>query len=212
MVVSRVSDGDLGPRSDAAGEVLDARRRAVVPGPWRWLNQVHGDDVVTLGPSEACQGREGDALVSTAPGAPIAVFAADCALVGLASPEGVLGAAHAGWRGLLAGVLGSAVTAMRAAGATDVVAVVGACIGSECYEFGEDDLERMERRFGSSVRAVTAAGRPALDLRAGVRTALAEADVAVATELESCTGCDPGWFSWRVRKDTGRHALVVTGR
>ena len=115
MVVSRVSDGDLGPRSDAAGEVLDARRRAVVPGAWRWLNQVHGDHVVTLGPSEACQGREGDALVSTAPGAPIAVFAADCALVGLASPEGVLGAAHAGWRGLLAGVLESAVTAMRAA-------------------------------------------------------------------------------------------------
>jgi YfiH family protein len=208
-VVSGVAQGDVGPRSEAPDEVLDARRQSLAAGRWRWLSQVHGDGVVIVGPDEACGGREADALVSTGPGAPLAVFAADCALVGLASPEGVLGAIHAGWRGLLAGVFERTATAMRTAGATSLVAVVGACIGPECYEFGEGDLARLERRFGSSVRSSTAAGRPALDLRAGVRRALDDLAVPIATEISECTACDPGWFSWRARKDTGRHALVV---
>ena len=190
--------------------MLEARRRALVPGTWRWLEQVHGDGVVKLLPDEVCAGRKGDAIVTSAPGEPIAVFAADCAVVGLASREGVLGAVHAGWRGLLAGVLGRTAAVMRAAGATELVAVVGPCIGPECYEFSESDLEPLLRRFGPSVGSETSAGRPALDLRAGVHKALEEASVPVASELADCTACDPGWFSWRARKDTGRHALVVT--
>jgi len=189
--------------------VLEARRQALVPGTWRWLEQVHGNGVTTLLPDELCAGRVGDAIVTSAPGEPIAVFAADCAIVGLASSEGVLGAVHAGWRGLLAGVLGRTAAAMRAAGATDIVAVVGPCIGPECYEFGERDLEPLLRRFGPSLRSETSSGRPALDLRAGVHRALEDASVPVASELADCTACGPGWFSWRARRDTGRHALVV---
>jgi polyphenol oxidase len=189
--------------------VLQARRQALVAGPWRWLNQVHGDRVVILSPDETCAGPEADALVTTGPGAPLAFFAADCALVGLASPEGVLGAVHAGWRGLLAGVFERTAAAMRAAGASSLVAVVGACIGPECYEFGEDDLELLAARFGPSVRSRSAAGRPALDLRAGVRRALEDLAVPIATEIAECTACGSGWFSWRARRDTGRQALVV---
>jgi len=211
VVLTSVQDGDLGPGSDDPSEEVEMRRRSVVPGPWRWLTQVHGDGVVTLRPHELCDGREGDAMVSTGPGGPLAVFAADCALVGLASPEGVLGAAHVGWRGLLTGVLERTAEAMRDVGATDLVAVVGACIGPECYEFGESDLEFLEDRYGPTVRSRTAAACPALDLRAGVHAALGRSEVQVSAEVAECTSCDPGWFSWRARRDTGRHALVVTG-
>ena len=150
-------------------------------------------------------------MVTTGPGDPLAVFSADCALVGLASPEGVFGAVHAGWRGLLAGVVERAAAVMRAAGATELLAVVGACIGPECYEFGESDLELLEARYGTAVRSETAAGRAALDLRTGVHEALGRCEVSIAAEVAACTACDPGWFSWRARGDKGRHALVVTG-
>jgi len=211
-VLSGAPDGDVGPRSEAPIEILEGRRRRLEPGLWRWLNQVHGDTVTMLSPYEPCGGREGDALVSTGPGAPLAVFAADCALVGMASPEGVVAAVHAGWRGLLAGVLERTALEMRAVGATELLAVVGACIGPECYEFGEDNLLLLEERYGSSVRSRTLAGNPALDLRAGVHSALEGSRVSIVADVAECTACDPGWFSWRARNDVGRHALLVLGR
>ena len=90
--------------------------------------------------------------------------------------------------------------------------MLGACIGPECYEFGESDVVRIEARYGPSVRATTSQGRPALDLRAGVLRALEALRVPVAADETSCTACQPGFFSWRARQDTGRHCLVVTGR
>ena len=211
MVLSGVADGDVGPRASCGSDVLEARRQAIAPGRWRWLRQSHGGGVVLLGADEPCAGREGDALVSTMPGAPLAVFAADCALVALASPQGIVAAVHVGWRSLLAGVLESSATAMGALGATDLAAVLGACIGPECYEFGESDLEGLEARYGPSVRSVSAKGALALDLRAGVHRALEAASVRVLVEDGRCGACEPGLFSWRARGDTGRHALVVTG-
>jgi YfiH family protein len=180
-----------------------------VPGRWRWLRQCHSDGVVVLGAEEPCEGREADALVSTVPGAPLAVFSADCALVGLASPEGVVAAVHAGWRGLLAGVIERTAAAMGAVGASGIAAVVGACIGPECYEFGVTELAAVAARYGPSVVSETAGGLPALDLRAGVHRALEALGVAIAHDCGQCTACDPGWFSWRAREDTGRHCLVV---
>jgi copper oxidase (laccase) domain-containing protein len=211
VLLSGAEDGDLGPSSGLEPRVLDARRELFAPGRWRWVTQEHSDKVVVLGPDERCEGREADALVTTMPGAPVAVFAADCALVGLVSPEGVVGAAHVGWRGLLAGVIESIAAAMRHKGATGIVAVVGACIGPECYEFASSDLVSLEARYGPSVRSTTATGRPALDLRAGVHSALESSSVSVSGELANCTACDPGWFSWRARGDMARHALVVAG-
>jgi hypothetical protein len=174
------------------------------------LRQCHGDGVVVLGPEEVCEGRQADALVTQLPGAPLAVFSADCALMGLASPEGVAGVVHAGWRGLLAGVIERTVEAMREAGATRVKAVVGACIGPECYEFGAGDIGPIVDRYGPSVASRTSSGAPALDLRAGVHLALAGAEVEVAADHGLCTACGPDLFSWRARKDTGRQALVLT--
>ncbi|MGD0983519.1 MAG: polyphenol oxidase family protein [Acidimicrobiales bacterium] len=210
-MLSGAADGDVGPLSSCPRAVLEARRQAIAAGRWRWLRQSHGAGVVVLGPDEQCAGRDGDALVTTVPGAPVAVFAADCALVGLASPQGLAAAVHVGWRSLLAGVIEATATTMRSRGAAEIVAVLGPCIGPECYEFGEGDLEPLEARYGPSVRSRTAQGRPALDLRAGVRRALEALSVTVSADEVHCTACEPGWFSWRARNDTGRHALVVAG-
>jgi YfiH family protein len=209
VVLTGAADGDVGLNSGEPDEVVAARRLAVAPGRWRWLRQRHGDGVVVLGPEEVCEGREADALVTTLPGAPLAVFSADCALIGLASPEGIVGAVHAGWRGLLAGVIERAAESMRRAGATAISAVVGPCIGAECYEFGVDDLVPIADRYGPSVSSRTSSGSPALDLRAGVHRSLEGLEVQVVADHGFCTACDPGWYSWRARKDSGRQALVV---
>lgn len=204
MLVSDRDDGDM--RAGAAG--AQARRRALVDLPWTTPRQVHGAEVAIAGagaPDEVVA----DAVVTSEPGRAIAVLGADCALVGLASPEGVLAVAHAGWRGLAEGVLEATVAAMRRLGATDVSAVLGPCVHPECYAFGEEDLAVVEARLGKSVRSVTATGAPALDLPAGVRVALSAAGVARLTRLGGCTACSGRFFSHRARGEAARHALVA---
>ena len=99
--------------------------------PVSWVRQVHGDGVVVVeGPGHGC-GEEGDALVTAHPEAALAIFTADCAPVALASPEGVVGAAHAGWSGVVGGVIERAVDAMRSLGASRVEAALGPCIHAE---------------------------------------------------------------------------------
>ena len=106
---------------------------------------------------------------------------ADCAPVGLIGLGGVVGVAHAGWRGLVAGVLEATVAAMREAGAGRIVAVVGPCIHAGCYDFGADDLAEVAAALGDDVRAVSSTGGPALDLPAGVVADLGRAGVTDVT-------------------------------
>jgi hypothetical protein len=147
--------------------------------------------------------------VCATPGPLLALFSADCALVGLSSPEGVIGVAHCGWRGLLSGVVQSVASEMRRLGATDLVGLRGPCIGPECYEFGADDLDLVAARYGEQVRGLTSAGRPALDLAAGVEAAATEAGVSSLLGVAGCTACTPGWFSHRAQGTIARQALVV---
>jgi len=183
--------------------------RSLVDRPWTFVRQVHGYEVVTVEDATGPLAVEADAIVTRSDRACLAVLGADCPLIGLASPDGVVGVAHAGWRGLVAGVLQRSVEAMRSLGATDVVAVVGPCAHASCYEFGEEDLERVEQRLGGSVRGVTSGGSVALDLVQGVRLALGEQGVAAVDDVGGCTVCDGRWFSHRGRGDVGRHALAV---
>lgn len=183
--------------------------------------QVHGAEVVVVGdppdgsglarwaPGPAGAPPSGDALVSAGADDILAVLSADCATLALASPEGVHAAVHVGWRGLLAGVVASAVSAARALGAGRLLAAVGPAIGPCCYEFGAADLDAVSARFGDEVRGVTAAGRPALDLRAGVRVAAAEAGVAEVAVVGGCTACTEDTFSFRRAGDEARQALLV---
>jgi YfiH family protein len=205
-------EGDLGPvaaANGADGSELERRRRTLVDRPWSWVTQVHGAGVVVVRDPDHVGGAEGDALVSDAPGACLAVFTADCAPIALASPEGVVGAVHGGWRGLMAGVVGSAAEAMRALGASRIEAALGPCIHAECYEFSPDDVETVAARLGSTVRARTATGRPALDLPEAVRASLRSADVELVADEDVCTACSPAHFSYRARGERQRMALVV---
>ena len=207
--------GDLRPRVATAGQTereveVDTRRQRVIALPWSWLHQVHGADVVTVGEPGAAAGRSGDALVTTVPGAVLAVQVADCVPVALVADEGVVAAVHVGWRGLLAGVIESAAEAVRCSGGRHLVAVVGAHIGPACYTFGEQALAPIVDRYGAVVRGHTRGGEPALDLGRGVGAALTGAGVAQVGRLGGCTACEVSQrWSHRPRRDVERQSLVV---
>ncbi len=198
-------------QGDMAGDsaAVERRRRAVVDLPWTVLQQVHGARVVTVERPGAGSGEAADAAVTSSAGAVLAVLTADCAPVALASPEGVIGVAHAGWKGLRAGVVEAAVQSMRRLGATRIEAVVGPCIHPCCYTFGEDELAALESRFGPRVRARDRSGAPALDLPAGVRAALHNAGASLVGEAGTCTGCSDGFWSWRTAQSKRRQATIV---
>ncbi len=104
------------------------------------LMQVHGADVVRVDrPWRPGEGPRADAMVTDRAGVALGIVTADCAPVLFADAAGgVVGAAHAGWRGALAGVLEATLEAMRGLGAAQVVAAVGPCIGQASYEVAAD--------------------------------------------------------------------------
>ena len=120
-----------------------ARLQALLPGRPAWISQVHGTGVVdaaVVQPGAPVQ--VGDASTASQPGVVCAILTADCLPVLLASLDGkVVGAAHAGWRGLAAGVLGTALAAMREQGAGEITAWLGPAIGAQAFEVGPDVLE-----------------------------------------------------------------------
>ncbi|MGH9056501.1 MAG: polyphenol oxidase family protein [Acidimicrobiales bacterium] len=199
------AQGDLA----GAGPVAERRRRAVVDLPWTVLEQVHGARVVTVESPGAAAGERADAAITVSRGAALAVLTADCAPVALASPEGVLGIAHAGWRGLRAGVIEATVTAMRRMGATRVEAVRGPCIRPCCYAFGPAELEEVAARLGPQVASTDREGAPALDLPAAVKGVLHAAGATLLGESAVCTGCAESHWSWRANRDWHRQATVV---
>ena len=224
---SDASRGDLRPTGHGPGDggalVSLAAELAEADGcrihRLAWVTQVHGSAVRALAsepdpargptPPDLLHVGEGDALVSASPGVALAILTADCAPLALSSPEGVFAAVHAGWRGLLDGVVERTVDRMRGWGATEVVGVLGPCIHAGCYEFSGPDLDAAAAVYGDGVRGTTTDGRPALDVPAGIAAALARAGVARADGVDICTACGGGYFSHRARHDTGRQALVV---
>jgi hypothetical protein len=198
-------------QGDMAGEgpITDRRRKAVVDLPWTVLRQVHGARVVTVDQAGGAAGEPADAAVTAGRGAPLAVLTADCAPVVLSSPEGMIGVAHAGWKGLRAGVIEATVQSMRRMGATRVQAVLGPCIHPCCYSFGAEDLMEIESRLGRHLRASDRDGGPALDLPAGVRAALHAAGATLVGEASTCTGCSEGLWSWRSDRTARRQATVA---
>ncbi|MDB6453791.1 peptidoglycan editing factor PgeF [Falsirhodobacter sp. 20TX0035] len=105
----------------------------------RTLNQVHSATVVTA-PFDGTPAA--DAMVTNRPGVVLSILTADCQPVLLADAKaGVIGAAHAGWKGAIGGVLEATVQAMRDLGATDISAVIGPCISQRAYEVGPEMLD-----------------------------------------------------------------------
>ena len=130
---------------DSRDNVMQNRARiaqalGAAPDKLLGLTQVHSADVIVARePWAAGEGAKADALVTNVPGLALGVITADCGPVLFADAEaGVIGAAHAGWRGAAMGVLEATVTAMRSLGATKIAAVVGPCISQASYEVGQD--------------------------------------------------------------------------
>jgi hypothetical protein len=199
---------------DAPEAVAENRRRlarALGLGPpdgWWWLRQVHGTHVVHAAGAAPPEPPEADAVVTTEAGLPLVVLTADCAPIALASDSAV-GAVHAGWPGLLAGVVEAAVDKLRGLGSGPVRAVLGPCVHPERYEFGADDLARMVDRLGAAVASQTDAQTPALDVPAAVRAALGRAGVDDVDDVDVCTSASPDHFSHRRDGTTGRQGLVL---
>ncbi len=192
-----------------------------VPADVTSLDQVHGaTTVVVTRPGQFC-GAAADAAVTDVVGARLLIRTADCAPVALVAKSVgnvvAVGAVHLGWKGLRDGLLSSAVEAIRALGADRVdpvdrvEALLGPCIGPKCYEFGEADLDDVVRAVGPEVRAVTADGRPALDLLEGIATRCRSLGIEFDMSAWHCTACHKHRsFSYRARRDRGRQGLLVS--
>lgn len=199
------ADGDF--HIDGPPEELTARRRRLAPGRWTWLRQVHGATVVAVESPGAGAGREADAAVTDVAGAVLAVQTADCAPVVIAA-DGAVAIVHAGWRGIMAGVLEAAVDSLQARTTAPMHALLGPCIRPAGYEFGPADLDVVVERVGESARSRSADGAPALDLAAAVGTTLARCGVADLDDTGIDT-VDADWFSHRTRGDRERLATAA---
>lgn len=203
---SRVADD---PAAVARNRAAAAAALGVPAGNLVFLHQVHGAQVATVtepwGPEDE---PEADALVTTVPGLALVVLAADCVPVLLADPvEGVIGAAHVGRPGLLAGTVAAVVERMRSLGAVDLDAAVGPAVCGSCYEVPQqmhDDAVALV----PAARAVSATGTPALDIATGVLAQLSAAGVS-ARQVLGCTRESGSLYSYRRDGVTGRHAGII---
>jgi len=243
-----VSSGPYGLAGDAAGglnlglHVGDepaavaanrARLAAALPGTPRWLDQVHGCGVVTAGSAEAdgAEGTDGsaaappraDACISTEAGQVCAVMTADCLPVLLCDRAGtVVGAAHAGWRGLCAGVIEATVARMaaRAGAGSGWLAWLGPAIGPAAFEVGAEvrdaflaEAAAAGRGEQDSVDVAFRAGAPGkyfADIYALARLRLARAGCTEVYGGDACTVSDARrFYSYRRDGVTGRMATLV---
>lgn len=216
---------NLGMNTDDAPErVLENRRllTAQLPAEPLWLRQVHGVEVCDAdtwnGDTESgvSEAPVADAAVTTTPGRVLAVLTADCAPVVIADAEGrALGVAHAGWRGLAAGVLDATLKALRTRvpGPAKWCAWVGPCIGQARFEVGED------------VRSAFVVTNPEADhyFMPGAATGKWQADLAGLVEqrlrglgvqqVETSGLCTYDradlFYSYRRNKTTGRLATIA---
>lgn len=173
-----------------------------------YMNQVHGAGVAVVdGPSNG-PAAQADALVTRERDLALVVLVADCVPVLLSDPDaGVVGVAHAGRLGLVAGVVPAVIGTMQRLGAAAITARVGPSVCGLCYEVPD----RMRAQVSSAVPVAygtTRQGTPSVDVAAGVEAQLRTAGVDFS-RLAGCTMEDPGLFSHRRDNTTGRFAGVA---
>ncbi len=176
-----------------------AAAMGVAPQALASVNQTHSTDVLTVTEPGPDPRPEADGMVTATPGVALTVLTADCEPVLFADPAAqVIGAAHAGWKGALGGVLEATVEAMVALGATRerIVAVIGPTIGRTAYEIGPEFRDRFVEDDPDNARYfVPGEGDRALfDLPGYGLKRLAAAGVARAEWTGHCTYSDPVRF------------------
>jgi polyphenol oxidase len=205
-----------GGSSDMAEAVKVNRARVaqamgVEPSQLVGVYQVHSPDVAVVDGPHQGDLPKADALVTTVPGVVLSILTADCQPVLFADHEaGVIGAAHAGWRGALDGVLEATVEAMVGQGARRerITAVIGPCISQRAYEVGHDFMERFLDEDPAYDRffAGGPAGKPMFDLPAFGLSRLRAAGVGQAEWIGHCTYADPERF-YSFRRTTHRNEV-----
>ncbi len=197
--------------------VIENRRRlaAFLPSPPRWLDQVHGAEVAVLGAETVAGPKTADAAVTREHGVVCAVQVADCLPVLLANRGGsAVGVAHAGWRGLAAGVIETTVAALgKFAVPTDEIAAwLGPAIGPTAFEVGADVRDALLARDVALAPCFVAHrdGKWLADLYAIARNRLAAAGVTRVSGGNYCTATDVArFFSYRRERASGRMAALV---
>ena len=162
------------------------------------VHQVHGAEVVRAGASGGLLG-DADALVTDRPGRVLTVTTADCVPVVLAG-EGRIAIAHAGWRGLVRGVLEAAVETLGRASRAWVGPSIHAC----CYEVGPEVTEAFDRA------GLPVAAEDRVDPGRAAVVALRRAGVEAINVSDACTSCESRFFSYRRDGVTGRQAAFVS--
>lgn len=223
-------NGGLGSQ-DEPDKVQENRRRMaavleVAPDKLLTLYQIHSPDVVVATePWQTSVRPKGDAMVTKVPGIALGVTAADCGPVLMVDPKArVIGAAHAGWKGALAGVLESTIDTMEGQGASrgDIIVGLGPMLRQRNYEVGMEFVARFEEADADNARFFSSAsrhGHAMFDLPGYLHARLHAAGVLMVDDIDLCTYADEdSFFSYRRsthRKevDYGRHihAIVLEG-
>jgi len=183
---------------------------ARLPSEPRWLKQVHGIDVVTWDGASATEAGA-DAIIAIAPDQVCAVLTADCLPVLFCDSHGsMVAAAHAGWRGLVSGVLEATVAAMECE-ASHLMAWLGPAIGPQAFEVGDDVHAAFVGQNNDNAMAFKAHGKRWLaDLYLLARLALTRVGVRQVYAGDYCTYSDADrFFSYRRDGETGRMASVI---
>jgi polyphenol oxidase len=189
---------------DMATPDARARLRALLPAEARWLHQVHGARVVD---AASAASEKADAAIARARGIVCVVKIADCMPVLFADEAGtVVGAAHAGWRGLAAGVLEATIDAMGGA-PERLYAWMGPAIGPRVYEVGED--VRAAIAEPAAAFQPTRPGHWLLDLYAVARARLEARGVRRISGGGYCTYSERRFFSYRRDRDQRRMAAAI---
>lgn len=197
------------PAAVAANRAETARRFGLDPVRVVFMRQVHSATARYVTAPFDADAPALDAVCTDVPGLALAVLAADCAPVLIADPAaGIVGAAHSGRVGTLAGVVPALIAEMTSRGAANLIAVVGPMACGECYEvpaaMRADAAEVLPETW-----SVTRQGTPALDLRAGITAQLRAAGVHDIRHEARCTIESPDLFSHRREGTTGRSAGYV---
>jgi YfiH family protein len=198
---------NCGPGSkDNRDAVRENRRRVaetLAPGARLVsLAQIHSPFVHLVGPDWDCEKHpEGDGLVTATPGLALGILTADCGPVLLADGEaGVIGAAHAGWKGALGGVLEATIAAMESLGASrqHISAAIGPCISGANYEVGEEFRARFLEAGNARLFRPGKPGHYHFNLEGYVAERLAELGLKSIESLGVCTyPAENGFFSFR---------------
>lgn len=189
------------------------------PGRWALVSQVHGAKVVeAFSGKKACPHRQGcppaDALVTTSDRMTLGVLTADCLAAVLVSADGrAVAVAHAGWRGTLDGILREALETMTENDTAEVSAGLGPCIGSCCYEVGEEIRQAFSEKWGGDFvkKVFRRQGGWRLDLQKANVIHLLEAGVRRSNiaAVPLCTSCRKDLF-FSHRRDGERTGRMLT--